>query len=151
MIRRLKYTECAQKINKNSPFLLKIQSKCAVFAVLTAFLRAYGVFSFLIHVDLTWRIPGEVWNTRFARKQWTGGAFSGDFWTFWAIFAWSKVNSLKFSHKSPFKKEFFCPDMIRVTRILTFRGFLPLPWWEFYPTPDGNFRVKFNEKNRKNV
>ena len=53
MIRGLKYVECAQKLNKNSLFLMKIQSKYAVFAVLKAVLRAYGVFSFLIHVDLT--------------------------------------------------------------------------------------------------
>ena len=51
MIRRLTYTECAQKLNKNSVFLMKIQSKYAVFAALTTFVRAYGVFSFLIHVE----------------------------------------------------------------------------------------------------
>ena len=52
MIRGLKYVECAQKLNKNSLFLMKIQSKYAVFAVLKAVLRAYGVFSCLILVDL---------------------------------------------------------------------------------------------------
>ena len=30
---------------------MKIQSKYAVFADLTTFVRAYGVFSFLIHVE----------------------------------------------------------------------------------------------------
>ena len=135
----------AQKPNKNSLFLMKIQWKCA-------FLPAYGAFWFLVQVDLAWGIPGKVWNTRYARKQWAGGAFPGDFWTFWAIFVWFKVNSLKFSHKSPYKRDFFCPDMIRVTRILTFRGFLPLPWWEFYPAPDGNLGLnstKNVEKNKK--
>ena len=48
MIRGLKYVECAQKLNKNSLFLMKIQSKYAVFAVLKAVLRAYGVRIFIL-------------------------------------------------------------------------------------------------------